>query len=177
MSQSPDQQIPFSINAQYVKDLSFENPNPLKSFSPENKQQPELNVNVDVDAQGIAPHVYEVSLKISTQAARKEEKVFILELEYAGIFSLSNVPQEQIAPLLLIEAPRFLFPFARNVISEVTRDGGFPPLNLAPIDFLSLYQAQQGKGVVPPEASPSSSPKDTLKFVPKTKSSVDTERK
>lgn len=152
-------QPPFAINAQYVKDLSFENPNPLKSFSQPNQKQPELNVNVDVGARKVADRSYEVALKISAEATRDKEKVFIVDLEYAGIFTINNVPDDQVAPLLLIEGPRFLFPFARNVIADTTREGGFPPLALAPIDFLTLYQAQQarGKTTAPPSTPVSSS--------------------
>lgn len=145
MPDQPQGQPPFSINAQYVKDLSFENPNPIKSLSAENKSQPDLNVNVDVSAQAVAKDAYEVLLKITAEATRGKEKVFIVDLDYAGIFSLNDVPKEHIPPLLLIEGPRFLFPFARNVIADATREGGFPPLALAPIDFLTLYQAQQKK--------------------------------
>lgn len=137
-------QPPFAINAQYVKDLSFENPNPLKSLSFGN-HQPDLNINVDVGAQKVADNAYEVTLKISTNATRGGEKMFVVDLEYAGVFTINNVPEDQVTPLLLIEGPRFLFPFARNVIADATREGGFPPLALAPIDFLTLFQAQQKK--------------------------------
>ena len=180
MPNQPPAQPPFSINAQYVKDLSFENPNPLKNLSLKGAQQPDLNVNVDVSAQKVTNEAYEVTLRISAEAVREAHKIFIVDLHYGGVFTLNNVPEDQVAPLLLIEGPRFLFPFARNVIADATREGGFPPLALAPIDFLTLYQTQQAKGSKPPSfnkktekttKSPSqSSVKPKSKAKPKAKS-------
>lgn len=162
----------FSINAQYVKDLSFENPNPFKSLSSDIKNQPEISINIDVGARGIGTDVYEVNIRIIANATREKEKVYVVDLDYAGVFTLDNVQQDQVAPLLLIEGPRFLFPFARNIIAEATRDGGFSPLALAPVDFLSLYQNQHGKHTGSREETKvsSSSSKASKKQISKPKS-------
>ena len=170
-------QPPFSINAQYVKDLSFENPNPLKSLANDNTKQPDLNVNVDVSAQGVGQDAYEVTLKITAEAVRDSQKVFIVDLDYSGVFTINNVPEDQVAPLLLIEGPRFLFPFARNVIADATREGGFPPLALAPIDFLSLYQAQQGKAGAAKKSSNGAAKKAPAKKTTKPKAKTTKKKK
>jgi preprotein translocase subunit SecB len=128
-----------AINAQYVKDLSFENPNAPQSLVP-TQTRPQIEVNVDVQGRGIAQNVYEVALRITATAKQGEAVAFVIELLYAGVFTLQNIPQEQLEPVLLIECPRLLFPFARRVIADATRDGGFPPLMMEPIDFMQLFQ-------------------------------------
>jgi len=138
-----------AILAQYVKDLSFENPNAPQIF--QSNAQPQLDVNVNVSIAQPGDDVYEVSLKITATAKLEDAVSFAIELLYGGLFGLRNVPQEALQPFLLVEAPRLLFPFARRVIADATRDGGFPPLLLEPIDFASLYMQQMGgpqEGVV-----------------------------
>ena len=131
------------INAQYLKDLSFENPNPIDAYKDEEK--PKIQVNIHTAVKKLPDNAFEVTLDIKTEAKKKDKISFIAEVSYAGIFTLNKVPAEHEKPLLLIEAPRMLFPFARNVLAETTRDGGYPPLLLNPIDFASLYQKQMEK--------------------------------
>ena len=132
------------INAQYLKDLSFENPNPLDAYK-KTDEKPDIQVNVNTAVRKLPDNAFEVILDIKTEAKKKDKISFIAEVSYAGIFTLNQVPPEHEKPLLLIEAPRMLFPFARNVLAETTRDGGYPPLMLNPIDFASLYQKQVEK--------------------------------
>ena len=132
------------INAQYLKDLSFENPNPLDAFKKDGTK-PDISVNVNTSVKKLPDNAFEVTLDIKTEAKQKDKTSFIAEVSYAGIFTLNKVPPEHEKPLLLIEAPRMLFPFARNVLAETTRDGGYPPLMLNPIDFAALFQKQAEK--------------------------------
>ena len=135
--------MPFQINTQYVKDLSFENPHPLKFFSSE-PLVPEISVNIAVNAEPVGENVFEVCLSITVDAKIENDTAFLTELVYGGIFSFeAGLVQEEIKPLLLIECPRFLFPFARHIISDTTSRGGFPPVSLSPIDFAALYRQQQ----------------------------------
>ena len=134
-----------SILVQYAKDLSFENPNAPMSLQAGG--QPKIEVNVAVNAKRAGEGVFEAELKITAKATSEDETTaFMVELVYAGVFGLANVPDEALEPFLIIEAPRILFPFARRIIADATRDGGFPPLMLDPIDFGSLYMAQQANG-------------------------------
>jgi len=138
---------PISINTQYVKDLSFENPNAPQSLVPQTAQ-PNIEVNVNVQARGLGPNVYEVVLSITCTAKHEQMTAFIVEVAYAGVFTLTGVPSEHVHPLLLIECPRLLFPFARNIIADATREGGYPPLFMQPVDFVDLYRreiAQQAR--------------------------------
>ena len=128
------------INAQYLKDLSFENPNPLEAYKSDEK--PEIKVSVNTVVKKLPDKAFEVTLDIKTEGKKKDKLSFIAEVSYAGIFTLNQVPAEHEKPLLLIEAPRMLFPFARYVLADVTRDGGYPPLMLNPIDFAALYRKQ-----------------------------------
>jgi len=128
--------------AQYLKDFSFENPNAPRSLGPQEKQ-PNIGIQVNVKFKQLAPSDYEVSLTLDAKAGEEGQNLlFKLDLEYAGIFRLTNIPQEQVHPILMIECPRLLFPFARQIVSDATRDGGFPPLFIDPIDFVGLYQQQ-----------------------------------
>jgi preprotein translocase subunit SecB len=127
------------VLAQYVKDLSFENPAAPMSLQ---GQKPALEVGVDVQARGLGVDQYEVSIRVRADAKSANQTIFVCEVTYAGVFMLKNITQENIQPILLIECPRQLFPFARRVVADTTRDGGFPPLMLDPIDFLTLYRAQ-----------------------------------
>jgi preprotein translocase subunit SecB len=126
--------------SQYVKDLSFENPNAPGIF--QSGQAPEVNVQFDIAANQVGDEVHEVSLKIEVRAESEGTVAFLTELTYAGLFGLRNVPADAVQGFLLGEAPRLLFPFARRVVADAIRDGGFPPLLLEPIDFNTLYHQQ-----------------------------------
>ena len=134
------------VTTQYIKDLSFENPNSPKSLS--NKDgMPNINVEVNVYAKPLNSSIYEVSLSINGKALREEAKIFEIELVYAGVFSLPDVEinKEDERKTVLIECPQLLFPFARSIVSNVTRDGGFMPLVIQPIDFELLYKERVNK--------------------------------
>src|SRR5229473_2407651 len=132
------------INAQYVKDLSFENPRAPQSLI-QQKAQPEVSLDVDVKARNLAPDLFEVLLTISADAKAEGETVFIVQLTYCGVVTTKNATPDILAGMILVETPRLLFPFARNVIASATRDGGFPPLLINPIDFAELMRRQQAK--------------------------------
>ncbi|MBL4747263.1 MAG: protein-export chaperone SecB [Magnetovibrio sp.] len=146
--QDQPQRPPLTINGQYIKDLSFESPNAPSILSDMQNKKPDVTVNVDVNAGKVeseeAENVFEVTLDISAELKVEGQVGFIIELKYAGIFTL-NVPQEHLSAVLLIECPRLLFPYARNLVSDTTRDGGFVPLFLQPIDFAGMYQANAAK--------------------------------
>jgi preprotein translocase subunit SecB len=129
-----------TILAQYVKDLSVENPSAPQVYSWQ--VQPSLDVQFNLNVQGAGEGVHEVTLKFDISARSDNGVHFVIDLSYAGIFGVVNVPDEALPPFLLIEAPRLLFPFARQVIAEATGNTGFPPLLLDPIDFASAYMAQ-----------------------------------
>ena len=133
------------IIAQYVKDLSFENPNAPQSLQNAGSTQPRIEVNVNVGVRRVAEDAYEVDLRVEATARQEALKAFQVELLYSGVFGLRNVPEEALEPFLLVEAPRMLFPFARRIVADATRDGGFPPLLLDPIDFAALYMQQRGQ--------------------------------
>lgn len=129
------------ILAQYVKDLSFENPNSPGSL--QQTGQPKLDVSVNLNARAGGNDMYEVELRVTASAkAESGLAMFAVELVYAGLFRLTGAPQEAVEPFLMVEAPRILFPFARRVIADAVRDGGFAPLMLDPIDFGGLYIQQ-----------------------------------
>ena len=136
-----DDQPQVGIIAQYMKDLSFENPNAPRSF--QSTSQPQIEVNVNVQAKRQGEDLFEVDLKIDVTAKADGQTGFIVDLLYSGLFGLRNIPDEALEPFLVVEAPRILFPFARRIIADATRDGGFPPLLLEPIDFATLYMAQR----------------------------------
>lgn len=129
------------IGAQYIKDLSFENP-VGPGTAEVVAQSPEVSVEVTTSARSLEDGKYEVSLVIRGEAKTPEMTVFIIELTYAGVLTISEVPKDAIRPILLIEGARLLFPFARNIVADVSRDGGFPPLFINPIDFVQLYRDQ-----------------------------------
>ena len=133
-----------NVLAQYVKDFSFENPNAPQSFGPREKQ-PEIQININVNANPLGDDNFEVELTLQAQAGKDADMLFNAELIYAGIFKLQNLPDEAIAPALMIECPRLLFPFARAVLANATRDGNFPPLMLEPIDFMQLFQQRMAE--------------------------------
>lgn len=126
------------VLAQYVKDLSFENPNAPRTFN--QNVQPQINVQVNVNVTPITQTDVEVALKLEAKAEAAGTVLFDIELVFAGAFRIQNVPQENLHPLMMIECPRLLFPFAREIVASAVRNGGFPPLLLDPIDFVSLYQ-------------------------------------
>jgi len=128
------------VLTQYVRDLSFENIAAQKGIGPDGK--PDVKVQVNLDAQQKQADRYEVSLKINVDSKVGEAQVFILELDYAGLFLIQNVPADQLHALLMIECPRLIFPYVRRIVGDVSRDGGYPPLNLEQIDFLALYRAE-----------------------------------
>ncbi|WP_321395759.1 protein-export chaperone SecB [Emcibacter sp.] len=139
--------IQVGILGQYIKDLSFENPTPAQTLQKLANEKPSMDINVNLNARQLGEEVYEVDLKISSTAKAGEDTAFVVELVYSGLFGAKNVPPEALQPFLMIEAPRMLFPFARRIVADATRDGGFPPLMLEPIDFAGLYaqQVQQAK--------------------------------
>ncbi|HUB14712.1 MAG TPA: protein-export chaperone SecB [Acetobacteraceae bacterium] len=153
----PPQQ-PLVVNIQYVKDLSFEVPGAPQVYT-QLKAQPQVNINLDVQARRVqeGQNVFEVSLMIRAEAQeaapgqgngqtpKPTATVFVAELTYAGVFTLTGLPDNAIEPVLLVECPRILFPFARNILADVTRDGGFPPVLLQPIDFVALWQARRAQ--------------------------------
>ncbi|WP_257167606.1 protein-export chaperone SecB [Bradyrhizobium sp. SRS-191] len=138
---TPEAAPPPQLNvlAQYIKDLSFENPNAPQSLAPQG-QAPQINIQINVGANALNESEYEVTLTIEGKAESGSQVMFSFELVYGGVFRLVNVPQEHLSPMLLIECPRLLFPFAREIVANSVRDGGFPPLMLDPVDFVSLYR-------------------------------------
>ncbi|MEZ5799502.1 MAG: protein-export chaperone SecB [Nitratireductor sp.] len=130
-----------SVMAQYIKDFSFENPGSPNSLRPV-QSSPEISININVGANGLSQTDFEVILKLEAKAQDGEEILFNVELTYGGIFRLQGLPQEAMQPALLIECPRLLFPFARQIVSDATRNGGFPPLMIDPVDFARLYQSR-----------------------------------
>lgn len=126
--------------SQYVKDFSFENPNAPAVY--QWQTQPQIDVQFNIGANQLADDVHEVVLKIDVKAESDDQVAFQVELAYAGLFGLRNIPDDQVQPFLLAEAPRLIFPFARRVLADAVRDGGFPPLMLEPIDFGALYMQQ-----------------------------------
>lgn len=159
----PSANAPLIINTQYVKDLSFEVPGAPQIFATL-RSQPQINLGLDVKVQKLAPaeqNAFEVTLHLRAEAfdpaqggaaaaaaaeeGRKPAPIFIAELAYAGVFTLNNVPENAVEPVLLVECPRLLFPFARNILADVTREGGFPPVLLQPIDFAALWQSRRAQ--------------------------------
>ena len=152
---------PLTVNIQYVKDLSFEVPGAPEIYTTL-RAQPNVNINLDVQARRLQDggQVFEVVLQIKAEATEPvatgaangaavdgdAKPVFIAELAYAGVFTLAGLPDDAVEPVLLVECPRLLFPYARNILADVTRDGGFPPVLLQPIDFVALWQSRRGQG-------------------------------
>ena len=130
------------LNAQYIKDLSFENPRAPQSLI-QQSAQPEVEINVDVKARNLSPEFYEVVLTINATARAQDETVFLVELAYGCVVTVKNATAEMLPALILVETPRIAFPFARAIIANATRDGGFPPLMINPIDFAELLRRQQ----------------------------------
>lgn len=136
------QGLPLVNNVHYVKDLSFENPGILKNLS-EPGQVPQIGINIQVEVKNLAPHIFEVVLLVEARADLEKEPLFLVELSYGGVFTVGeSVTEADSKPLLLIEAPRLLFPFARSIVANMTREGGLPPLLMNPVDFAALYRQQ-----------------------------------
>jgi len=140
-----------SVLTQYIKDLSFESPNAPAALRARDKA-PNINININVQAAGMGDNLYEVVLTINAAAMEDKETVFQAELIYGGVFKAENFAQEHLTPILFIECPRLLFPFARQIIANATRDGGFPPLMIDPVDFSTLYQNSMAENGQPSPA-------------------------
>lgn len=146
----------FVVLAQYLKDLSFENPRAPGVF--QTAQTPKMEVSVDVNARTLSPDQYEVELSVSAKANHGDEAMFIVEACYGGAFEIKNIAQDQLEGVMLVECPRLLFPFMRKIIADATQYGNFPPLMLEPIDFMAIYlsnkqRQQQGAAAPTPAAS------------------------
>ena len=141
-NQGGAQQVPRQLvmHAQYVKDLSFENPNAAEVLA-QNAGQPNVDVGVNVNAVKLNDEQFEVALRLTADAKADEKQLFLVELTYAGVVSVQGANEQEINPMVMIEGPRLLFPFARAVIANITREGGFLPLNIQPIDFVAVYRA------------------------------------
>ncbi|AIK97016.1 protein-export chaperone SecB [Candidatus Odyssella acanthamoebae] len=132
-----------TVRAQYIRDLSFENPNPLAIFTSESQDQPEISVGIQAKAQNLGERNFELVIDFNVEAKRGKDTMFIVELSYGAVVTVDeSVEEEVVQHAVMVDAAHLLFPFARNIIADMTRDGGYPPLMLAPIDFNNLYQQQ-----------------------------------
>jgi preprotein translocase subunit SecB len=136
------------VLAQFIRDLSFENPRAPDSLHP-GQTQPQIDLGVEMSARGRLDGLFDVDLKLSATAMREGEAVFQLELVYGGLFGITGVPEADLEPVLLIECPRFLFPFCRRLIADLSAEGGFPPFLLDPLDFAAIYAARKAGGGAP----------------------------
>jgi len=136
--QAGEQPPQINVLAQYIKDLSFENPNAPRSLQP--SQQPSINLQINVNSKTLSETDFEIELMVEGKADAAGTVLFTFELIYAGIFRLTNVPKDAVQPVMMIECPRLLFPYAREIVSAAVRNGGFPPLMIDPVDFVSLYR-------------------------------------
>jgi preprotein translocase subunit SecB len=132
------------ILAQFVRDFSFENPRAPEALRA-GAAQPQIDLGVEMNARGREDGLFEVDLKLSARASRDDGALFVIELLYGGVFQITGVGAEDIEPVLLIECPRYLFPFARRIIADITAEGGFPPFMLDPIDFAGVYAARKAE--------------------------------
>ena len=144
-----------NVAAQYIKDFSFENPNAPRSLTTPT-QQPAIDIKINVGVNTMSQTDFEVVLNLGGKAEAAGEVLFSFELVYGGLFRVQNIPEEQMHPLLMIECPRLLFPFAREIIATAVRNGGYPPLLLDPVDFMAMYQDKvrqmQAQGQPPSQA-------------------------
>jgi preprotein translocase subunit SecB len=147
-SDSPAPNPRIGLLAQYLKDCSYENPNAPQSLA-KDLPAPSIDVGMDVQVQPLGENRFEVALRTTATATRASDAVFVAEVLFAGVFELFDVPEEQVQPVCLVECPRLLFPFARRVLSDLTRDGGMPPILLDPVDFGALYERQQAQQAPP----------------------------
>ena len=144
-----------SLNAlaQFAKDISFENPNAPRSLTP-HQESPQISIQVNVNAKQLAEADFEVDLTLEGSAKIGTDVLFAFDLTYSGVFRVRNVPADQVHPVVMIECPRLLFPFARQIVAELVRNGGFPPLYVDPIDFVGLYRQKAAEAAPAPNASP-----------------------
>jgi preprotein translocase subunit SecB len=149
---SQEMQPQLTVVSQYVKDFSFENPNAPQSLVPR-QEQPQIGIQINVSATPLSEPDIEVVIKHEGKAAAATTVLFRFELEFAGVFRIRNVPQESLNPVVLIECPRLLFPFAREIIATAVRNGGFPPLLLDPVDFVSLYRQKMAQAQPAPASA------------------------
>jgi len=148
---APMQMPQFGILTQYVKDFSFENPNAPRSLAP-STQPPQIGINIAVEATPLGETEFEVTLRLEGKGESQGMVLFGFELLYAGIFRIVNVPADSLQPTVLIDCPRLLFPFAREIVATATRNGGFPPLLLEPVDFDALYRQRMAAAQPAPAA-------------------------
>jgi preprotein translocase subunit SecB len=143
-----------NVIAQYIKDFSFENPNSPRSLT-QGQQQPAINIQINVTVTPLGESDYEVVLQIEGKAETAGIMLFSFDLAFAGAFRILNVPKESLHPVVMIECPRLLFPFAREIIASSVRNGGYPPLLIDPVDFVGLYRQKMAEGQIaqPPAAS------------------------
>lgn len=140
-----------ALRAQYIKDVSFENPKaPASIFNL--REAPQLEVNVSLGAQRLDQDVFELGIHITARAIAENATVFLIDLVYAGVLEVKDVGEEMLEQIVFVQGAFLLFPYARRVVSDLSRDGGFPPLQLEPIDFFAMYQQQRGS-IQPPEAA------------------------
>jgi len=144
------------ILAQYIKDLSFENP--VVRSAPQVQPNIDLGIDVGATAHEDGNDIFEVSIRVQAKAQAEETVIFMIELDYAGLFQMQNFKAEEMEPALLIECPRLIFPFARRIIADISRDGGFPPLMVDPIDFRNLYLSQKQRQHEMAQQSPTAGP-------------------
>lgn len=151
---SQEAQPQLTVVSQYIKDFSFENPNAPQSLT-SRQEQPQIGIQINVGANPLSDSDIEVSIKLEGKAESAGALLFRFDLEFAGVFRIRNIPQESLNPVVLIECPRLLFPFAREIIATAVRNGGFPPLLLDPVDFVSLYRQKmaQAQPAAPPVRS------------------------
>lgn len=148
--QKPAQEVQasFAIKGQYIKDLSFENPRAPESLVMAPDQPPRIDLNVNIKVDRVQENLFETTLHIEASAKSPKGTLFMVDLKYAGLFEISGIPEERLQPILFVDCPFVLYPFARRVVADVTRDGGFPPLMLEPIDFQALYLQNAKKSEV-----------------------------
>jgi len=151
-SAAQDVQPQLTVVSQYIKDFSFENPNAPQSLTPR-QEQPQIGIQINVNATPLSDTDIEVMIKLEGKADASGTLLFSFELEFAGVFRIRNVPPESLNPVVLIECPRLLFPFAREIIATAVRNGGFPPLLLDPVDFVSLYRQKMAQTQPSPAAA------------------------
>lgn len=140
------------LRAQYIKDMSFENPRAPQSLF-NMKEPPTMEVSVNLGAQRLDENVFEVAIQIGLRAISEKATIFLCDLVYAGVIEMQNIPETDFEPVLFIQGAQLIYPFARRVVADVTRDGGFPPVALEPIDFATMYQEQRAKKAAEPATS------------------------
>jgi len=147
------QQVQVRIAGQYIKDMSFENPNIGKLIAAP-PESPNLDVEINVSVGGLGPNLYESAIEFKAKAKTKDLVIYEFEVVYGGAFQIENAPPQALEPMLFVNCPALLFPFLRRIVADVTREGGFPPLLLDPVDFGALYMRKKQLGM-PPQAGPS----------------------